>query len=538
MQNEKEVALQSFIDKHVSVVAEKYKAACLAYFTATNSGKDEDYKLASDTQLEWEKTYTNKEDFQQIQNFRLADIHDPLLQRQLELLFLGYQSRQIDENTLEEMIQLQSKIENAFATFRAKIDEKEYTDNQIEEILSASTDSEEVKKAWSASKTIGNVVAPDVIQIIKMRNTIAQSLGYPNYHTMSLQLDEQDPEEISRIFDELDELTRDAFVQEKEKIDAYLSKKFSIAKDLLRPWHYQNRYFQEAPKIYQVDIDRYYKEQDIVELSRTYYASLSLPVESILAMSDLYERPGKYQHAYCTSDRLWNIRILCNIKSNKKRMDTQLHELGHAVYDKFIDYKNTPYILCDAAHTFTTEAIAMMFGRFASNPQWMQDMLHISEEEKLNIADACFSTLRLEQLVSSRRMQVMYRFEKSMYADPDQDLNTLRRNLVEHYQMMKRPEDRDEPDRASKIHLACYPCYYHNYMLGELLASQFYSYIIEQVLHSQEYVFQSFYSKPEVGSYLKEKIFGVGRMYHWNTMIEKATGEKLTAKYYAKQFVQ
>ncbi len=219
-------------------------------------------------------------------------------------------------------------------------------------------------------------------------------------------------------------------------------------------------------------------------------------------------------------------------------MDTQLHELGHAVYDKFIDYKNTPYILCDAAHTFTTEAIAMMFGRFASNPQWMQDMLHISEEEKLNIADACFSTLRLEQLVSSRRMQVMYRFEKSMYADPDQDLNTLRRNLVEHYQMMKRPEDRDEPDRASKIHLACYPCYYHNYMLGELLASQFYSYIIEQVLHSQEYVFQSFYSKPEVGSYLKEKIFGVGRMYHWNTMIEKATGEKLTAKYYAKQFVQ
>ena len=75
-------------------------------------------------------------------------------------------------------------------------------------------------------------------------------------------------------------------------------------------------------------------------------------------------------------------------------------------------------------------------------------------------------------------------------------------------------------------------------MLGELLASQFYSYIIEQVLHSQEYVFQSFYSKPEVGSYLKEKIFGVGRMYHWNTMIEKATGEKLTAKYYAKQFVQ
>lgn len=32
---------------------------------------------------------------------------------------------------------------------------------------------------------------------------------------MSLQLDEQDPAEISKIFDDLDTLTRDAFIQEK-----------------------------------------------------------------------------------------------------------------------------------------------------------------------------------------------------------------------------------------------------------------------------------------------------------------------------------
>lgn len=32
---------------------------------------------------------------------------------------------------------------------------------------------------------------------------------------MSLRLDEQDPEEIDKIFDELDLLTRDAFIKEK-----------------------------------------------------------------------------------------------------------------------------------------------------------------------------------------------------------------------------------------------------------------------------------------------------------------------------------
>ena len=101
-----EIQASEFIKSHVANVAEKYKAACLTYFTATNSGKDEDYKLSGEAQLAREKTYTNKEDFQLIKTFRAADIHDPLLKRQIELLFLSYQSRQIDEKKLEEMVDL------------------------------------------------------------------------------------------------------------------------------------------------------------------------------------------------------------------------------------------------------------------------------------------------------------------------------------------------------------------------------------------------------------------------------------------------
>jgi peptidyl-dipeptidase A len=81
----------------------------------------------------------------------------------------------------------------------------------------------------------------------------------------------------------------------------------------------------------------------------------------------------------------------------------------------------------------------MLFGRFASNPQRIKDILNISEDEKYTIADNCFDTLRLEQLVFSRRVQVMYRFEKQLYENPNQDLNTLWRDLVEKYQMIKRP---------------------------------------------------------------------------------------------------
>ncbi|HPS65235.1 MAG TPA: peptidase M3, partial [Ignavibacteria bacterium] len=110
-------------------------------------------------------------------------------------------------------------------------------------------------------------------------------------------------------------------------------------------------------------------------------------------------------------------------------------------------------------------------------------------------------------------------------------------DLVEKYQMLKKPEGRNEPDWASKIHIATFPCYYHNYLLGELLASQLYYYMTSNILKSDDFKSQSFVNKPEIGNYLKEKIFMPGSKYYWNDMIEKATGEKLTPKYYAKQFV-
>ena len=53
----------------------------------------------------------------------------------------------------------------------------------------------------------------------------------------------------------------------------------------------------------------------------------------------------------------------------------------------------------------------------------------------------------------SRWCQVMLRFEKSMYENPDQDLNELWWDLEEKYQGIKRPEGRNEPDYASKIHI-------------------------------------------------------------------------------------
>ena len=381
------------------------------------------------------------------------------------------------------------------------------------------------------------MVADDVLKLVKMRNEAARDLGFSNHYEMSLNLNEQNHEEIYKLFDELDELTREKFTELKDEIDDYLSVRFFINKDELMIWHYQDKFFQLGPAIFNVEYDKYFKDVNIEESCRNYYDGIDLNIDDIISASDLYERENKYQHAYCTEiDREGDIRIVCNIKPSHRWMNIMLHESGHAAYDKYVD-RALPWSLRKHSHIITTESIAMMFGRLASTPAWLVDVVYVKTDEAERIKEDSIKSLMLEQLTFSRWVQVMYRFERSMYEDPDQDLNKLWWDLVEKYQMIKKPEGRDKPDWASKIHIALYPAYYHNYMLGELMASQLYYHIVTKVLGNEYNNNESFASQKKVGAFLKEEFFSHGTKLHWNDLINSATGEYLTPKYYAKQFI-
>jgi len=537
--NEKIVKeFNEFIKTYEGKIIPLYKDASLASWDAQLSGKDEDYKKTAALSYKLSLIYSNKDDFAKLKSFKESGaITDSVLQRELTILYNAFLGNQYDTVKLKAMIDFESGIEKKFNTFRAVVGKDSLTDNQIDEILKSSTDSKKLEATWLASKVSGKNVAADVVKLVKMRNDEAKALGYNNYHEMSLKLSEQDPKEIEKLFDQLDSLTKDEFAKLKSEVDDYYAKRYNIKKEDLMPWHYQNRFFQESPKIYNIDLDKYYKGKDLVKITEAYYKGLGMDISEIIKKSDLFEKPGKYQHAQCGDyDKFGDIRVMANVKDNENWMGTLLHEFGHAVYFKYID-RNMPFTLRDPAHTFTTEAIAEMFGRFASNPQWMKDMIGITDKEKAEIEDKVNKNLRLQQLVFSRWSQVMYRFEKTLYENPDQDLNKKWWDIVEKYQMIKRPINRNEPDWASKIHLVSSPCYYHNYLMGELLASQLLYYMSDKILKTTDVKNQSLANKPECGKFLMEKVFKPGTKYFWNDMIEKATGEKLTAKYYAKQFV-
>jgi peptidyl-dipeptidase A len=125
----------------------------------------------------------------------------------------------------------------------------------------------------------------------------------------------------------------------------------------------------------------------------------------------------------------------------------------------------------------------------------------------------------------------MCHFERALYADPDADLSRIWWDLVERFQKVPRPEGRREPDWACKVHVALAPVYYHNYLLGDLMASQL-SRFLEQNAGGRFW-----FERRETARLLGERLFQVGALRPWNEALVHATGSPLDPACYVEQYV-
>jgi peptidyl-dipeptidase A len=214
-----------------------------------------------------------------------------------------------------------------------------------------------------------------------------------------------------------------------------------------------------------------------------------------------------------------------------------LHELGHGVYDKYIQ-RDLPFLLREASHGITTEGIALMFGSMVKNQDWLLNVLHVDPTETERVVLAARAALRREKIVFSRWAQVMVRFEHAMYAKPEQDLGKLWWELKRRYQFLNPPEATNRPDYAAKMHILSSPVYYHNYLMGDLFAAQVHHFIATNLLGLNDPKETSFYERRVAGAYLREKVFSPGNRYPWNELTRHATGETLTARYFVEQFLE
>jgi peptidyl-dipeptidase A len=537
---EKTVRASDFVQGFIRQFRPLDVAGSRAWWDANISGRDEDFKRKEDAQNKIDELLSNKENFAQVKAIKEAGaIDDPVTKRAIDVIYLMCLEKQVDADLLRKINELANKVEQKFNTFRAKVAGKELTTAEVRNILKDSTLSERRQEAWQASKEVGKLIAPELHELVKLRNQAAKQLGFANYHALQLHINEQNGEDLIKLFDRLDELTREPFARAKAEIDEHLAKNCGVAVKDLMPWHYHDLFFQEVPAVFKADLDKIYAQQDLVGLCRNFYRSIDLPIDLVIERTgnDFAPRKGKNPHAFCidiTRDGT-DVRVLANVVPNDYWMSTLLHEFGHSVYSSINIPAKLPYVLRLESHILTTEGVAMMFEKLSKRRAWLEHMgVKVDNPEAFDETGA--KMLRYQLLVFSRWCQVMLRFEKSMYENPEQDLSKLWWDTVEKYQMLRRPPGRTAPDYATKIHIVSAPVYYHNYMMGELFASQLQHAIARKVYKGADPSTVVYAGNKDVGAFMRRYVFEPGRTKSWNELTAFATDAELSPEAFAKDF--
>jgi peptidyl-dipeptidase A len=365
------------------------------------------------------------------------------------------------------------------------------------------------------------MVADRVRELVRARNQAARDAGFADYYRMSLELQEMSEEWLYDILGEIESLTEAPYTSWKSELDESLKARFDTAD--IYPWHYSDPFFQALPRDAKVSLDEELKHADARELARATFAGWGIDVSHVLEHSDLYPRDRKCQAAFCIDIDRSNsdVRILANVVAGERWVEVMLHESGHAAYDVMIS-PQLPYLLRSAAHTFVTEAIALLSGRLLRDPSWLVDLAGIDRARVEQIAPRLRASNAAQSLMFARWALVMAHFERYLYSDPEGDLDAQWWALVERFQLVSPPPGRSAPDWAAKIHIAAAPVYYHNYLLGEVLASQLTAAITAQ--------WGGLIGVPEAGRMLIERVFRPGSLLRWDSLIEAAIGAPLSAQ--------
>lgn len=366
------VEIESFITSFVEHLAPIEKASSEAWWRLATTGTEEAQKDLVRTGMEYNRLFADEGEYELVKGWyeRWQDLESSLLRRQVEVLYKTFAGRQGDEETLRRIEELEAEANAIYSNHRGLVGNSEVSENEVREVLRTSNDSTLRRQTWEASKSVGRKVEGVVRELARLRNHLARQMGYEDHHARSLDLQEIDVTELDHLMNELESATREPYHELKAGLDADLKRRFEIEKVL--PWHLSDPFFQSckqdaaalplpgsrgrpggapgagdggqvaggsAGAATELDLDRFFRDKDLEALTRKTYDNMGLEMRDVLARSDLYERAGKDQHAFCLRvgrSYPYDVRVLANVRHDSYWMDTMLHEFGHAVYDKNI----------------------------------------------------------------------------------------------------------------------------------------------------------------------------------------------------------
>lgn len=488
----------------ISINLEK---SCWDFYT---NSTPENLKNYEDVQDKYSELFRNKNMYK-----RFLEIDKNTLskheQKQLKDLLKEFDEELNTGDELKALRKKENEIAQKFNSYIPKIDDKEVTKTEIFKIIQTEINPETREKAYEAKIKGGDLIANDLIEFVKMRNSYAKKKGFKNYFEYKLS------EDYDVDFEFLENLINEVYSKSNDKIKNILEKKQNELKEFfkvkeLKPFHYGLLLDSNPEKA----VNEILKNNDIVEISKIMYNNMGYDVEKMIAEKkltlDLFPRKGKNTHGFCFGVEAGkDSRILANLMNNVVSLDTLNHEMGHCVYDLGISTELT-FLDKRASSPAVTEAIAMMMGDIIKTENVLTNILPSDVLEKFK------ETHKEDEASFVAKSLLIIDFEREIYNNPEQNPAELWQNLNKKYLNRKNKPDNEW---ATIPHYLSHPAYYQNYFRANLMKVQIYNYL--------KSVLGNITENPKSSEFMDKNIFACGASVEEYDLIKQLTGKDFSA---------
>lgn len=438
-------------------------------------------------------------------------------------------------------------------SFEFKLHGKTITANDIDNLLQSSTDLEERKAVWLASKESGKALRDGLIKLRDLRNGVAREMDYPDYFTLKVAGYGMTTDEMLKLNDDFMAVLRPLYLQLHTWVKYKLAAKYGQPVPKRIPAHWlNNRWSQEWDGLVEAaNLDAYFAAKSpewIAKSSEQFYVGLGfapLP-QSFWEKSDLFPvKPGdprkKNTHASAWHVDLENdLRSLQSIESTQWWFNTNHHEFGHIYYFMAYTRPEVPPLLRDGANPAFHEGFGELTALASAQVPYLKSLGVLPAD--LETDDTAFllsNSLAPGIPFIYWASGVMAHWEADIYAKnlPADQWNARWWDYVRDFQGVEPPVARGEEwcDAATKTHINDTPCYYYTYAIAQVFKHQLHDYIAKNILH-QPPQNCNYANNKEVGEFIR-KIMEKGKTEDWRKVIKEATGEDLSTRamieYYA-----
>jgi len=470
------------------------------------------------------------------------------------ILFLAGENPQTVADLVKEKIKANIAQTEKLFGFSFKLNGKEVTTNELDDILKTETNLQKRLAAWKSSKDVGPGLKSGLVNLRKLRNETVQALDFPDFFSYQVSDYGLTTPEMMDMMKRLNQELRPLFRELHTYARYELAKKYGVKEvpDYLPAHWLPNRWGQDWSSMMEVqglNVDSVLKTKSpewIVKAGESLYKSLGFPglPETFWLKSNLYPYPAdstlkKNNHASAWHmDLDKDVRSLMSVEPNAEWFETSNHELGHIYY--YISYSTpeVPPLLREGANRAFHEALGSMMGMAATQKPYLvgqglipanakTDSIQILLKEALNFA-----------VFIPFAAGTMSEFEKSLYADnlPESEFNSKWWELTKKYQGIVPPEERGDVycDACTKTHINDDAAQYYDYALSYVILFQLHQYIAEKILHEPATA-TNYFNHKDVGEFLK-KIMSTGGTKDWREVMKEATGEDMNAKALVRYF--